>query len=76
MICSTIYEFGTITDINEEDFSSTSNNNERNGSYIDRNMPQDHRISMSRHAEKETAEKNSKDAGKDIYPAPLKKEEG
>ena len=76
MICSSIYEYGTLSDEKEQDFSSTSNNNERNGVYIDRNLPQDHRISMTRHADKEMFEKISKDVPKDMHTVQVKKEAG
>ncbi|XP_033227188.1 nose resistant to fluoxetine protein 6-like isoform X2 [Belonocnema kinseyi] len=74
MICASIYEYGTISDVKEQNFLSTTNKNERSVSYIDKNLPQDHRISMTQYNDKETFEKISNDVPRDVDPVPVKKE--
>lgn len=73
MICSVIYEYGTVLNIEESDFSNPSNNNNKNCSYIE-NLPQDHKISINDDCNKQIFKKISNDMENDIHSQPIEKE--
>lgn len=75
MLCATIYEYRTTPTQKDVEASNVSNNNDRLGSFVNKNLNQDRRISMGQDNGDELIEKG-KDPQKDLPNHPKKDEKG
>ncbi|XP_051166892.1 nose resistant to fluoxetine protein 6-like [Leptopilina boulardi] len=74
MICSGFYEYGNITNMDESNFCNTSTNNVENCQYME-NLPQDHKIYIHNHCNKQIFSKISNDNESNVRLERVKKED-
>lgn len=60
MICATVYEYKSFSPVEDIEFSSVSNNNDKTNDFVDKNRNQDRTISIGQENGQELIEKGMK----------------